>query len=86
MKIQMLKSRPKPGGSFPCYLKGQTYTLATEAEVAMAKRFLADGSAKDVTPEAEAPGEEMARVIAEVQAVDTPAPAPARKRQSKAKK
>ena len=62
MKVQMLKTRPAPGSTLPCYIKGCTYTLATEAELKMGQRFVAEGAAKDVTPEAPA--------------ADVPAPAP----------
>jgi hypothetical protein len=48
MKIQMLKNRPAPGGTLPCYLAGHTYTLATSDEIAMAQGFIAEGAAAAV--------------------------------------
>lgn len=57
MKIQMLTSQPLPEAypPLPCYLAGQTYTLATAEEIAMGKDFIASGVAvaiTEATPEA----------------------------------
>lgn len=56
MKITMIKSRPQPGGTKLCYLKGVTYTLATDAEIAMAHVFVAEGAAVAVDQEKPAGG------------------------------
>lgn len=68
MKIQMLKNQPRPGyfPPLPCYLAGQTYTLATTEEIAMGKKFLADGVAMAVggLVKGDIPGKDSIPVLA----------------------
>ena len=54
--IKMNQHRPAPHlPGLNTYLAGQTYTLATADEIAMAKGFIAEGAAEEVPTEEPAP-------------------------------